>query len=162
MPRFAANLTMMFNEVPFLERFGEAAQAGFRAVEFLSPYDYQPNDVASRAREHNLEVVFVQGFPQQRVFFLHLAEAALELPYSRPQGGGLSQQLVGAVIPRPDKRLHPIPSCGLSTPRARRAGAQLQQPRVTTSSNGAPDAPEFTNALYAEEAASDKGLVQVF
>ena len=57
MPRFAANLTMMFNEVPFLERFAEAAQAGFRAVEFLSPYDFQPNEVAARAREHKLEVV---------------------------------------------------------------------------------------------------------
>jgi hydroxypyruvate isomerase len=36
MPRFAANLTMMFNEVPFLDRFEAAARAGFDAVEFLS------------------------------------------------------------------------------------------------------------------------------
>ncbi|HVE51355.1 MAG TPA: 2-oxo-tetronate isomerase [Casimicrobiaceae bacterium] len=57
MPRFAANLTFLFNEVPFLERFGEAAQAGFRAVEFLSPYDFQVDEVAARAREHGLEVV---------------------------------------------------------------------------------------------------------
>ncbi len=57
MPRFAANLTMMFNEVPFLERFGEAAQAGFRGVEFLSPYDFQVSEIAARVREHNLEVV---------------------------------------------------------------------------------------------------------
>ena len=40
MPRFAANLTMMFNEVPFLDRFEAAAKAGFTAVEFLFPYDY--------------------------------------------------------------------------------------------------------------------------
>jgi hydroxypyruvate isomerase len=56
MPRFAANLTFMFNEVPFLERFGEAAQAGFRAVEFLSPYEFQAQEVAARVHEHGLEV----------------------------------------------------------------------------------------------------------
>ncbi len=39
MPRFAANLTMLFTEYPFLERFDRAAQAGFDAVEFLFPYD---------------------------------------------------------------------------------------------------------------------------
>ena len=57
MPRFAANLSMMFDEVPFLERFGEAAQAGFRGVEFHAPYDFPPAEVAARAREHKLEVV---------------------------------------------------------------------------------------------------------
>jgi hydroxypyruvate isomerase len=57
MPRFAANLSFLFNEVPFLDRFGEAAQAGFRGVEFLSPYAYHAGDVAARAREHRLDVV---------------------------------------------------------------------------------------------------------
>jgi hydroxypyruvate isomerase len=46
MPRFAANLSMMFNEVPFLDRFGAAARAGFEAVEFLFPYDHPPEEVA--------------------------------------------------------------------------------------------------------------------
>ena len=46
MPRFAANLTMMFNEVAFPLRFEAAAKAGFSAVEFLFPYDYAPADVA--------------------------------------------------------------------------------------------------------------------
>lgn len=45
MPKFAANLTMMFNEVPFPQRFAAAAQAGFSAVEFLFPYDYPPAEV---------------------------------------------------------------------------------------------------------------------
>jgi len=40
MPKLAANLTMTFAEVPFLERFAAAARAGFRGVEFLFPYDY--------------------------------------------------------------------------------------------------------------------------
>ncbi len=43
MPKFAANLSMMFDEVPFLERFAAAADAGFTAVEFLSPYEYDPD-----------------------------------------------------------------------------------------------------------------------
>lgn len=57
MPRFAANLTMLWNEVPFLDRFGEAAEAGFRAVEFLSPYEFHANELVERARAHGLEVV---------------------------------------------------------------------------------------------------------
>jgi hydroxypyruvate isomerase len=50
MPRFAANLTMMFNEVPFLERFAAAGRAGFEGVEFLFPYDHPPEEVAARLR----------------------------------------------------------------------------------------------------------------
>ena len=57
MPRFAANLTMLWNDVPFLDRFGEAAEAGFRAVEFLSPYEFQSRELVERARAHDLEVV---------------------------------------------------------------------------------------------------------
>ena len=57
MPRFAANLTFLFNEVAFPDRFAEAARAGFTAVEFLSPYDYQPKELSARVREHGLEVV---------------------------------------------------------------------------------------------------------
>lgn len=57
MPRFAANLTMMFNEVPFLDRFKAAADAGFKAVEFLFPYDFPPEDVANRAEKAGVEIV---------------------------------------------------------------------------------------------------------
>lgn len=57
MPKFAANLTMMFNEVPFPQRFAAAARAGFRAVEFLFPYDYPPAEVAGWLREAGLESV---------------------------------------------------------------------------------------------------------
>ncbi len=54
MPKFAANLTMMFNEVPFPQRFAAAARAGFRAVEFLFPYDHRPAEVAGWLRENEL------------------------------------------------------------------------------------------------------------
>lgn len=46
MPKFAANLTMLFTEVPFLDRFAAAAEAGFEAVEFLFPYDFTVKQVA--------------------------------------------------------------------------------------------------------------------
>ena len=55
MPKFAANLTMMFNEVPFPERFAAAAKAGFRAVEFLFPYDYPATLVSRWLSENNLK-----------------------------------------------------------------------------------------------------------
>jgi hydroxypyruvate isomerase len=48
MPRLAANLSMMFNEVPFLERFDACAKAGFTAVEFLFPYEYEPAELRRR------------------------------------------------------------------------------------------------------------------
>src|SRR6201999_282722 len=48
MPRFAANLSMMFNEVPFLDRFEAAAKAGFTAVEFLFPYEHPAKEVGAR------------------------------------------------------------------------------------------------------------------
>lgn len=57
MPRFAANLTMMFNEVPFPQRFAAAARAGFQGVEFLFPYEHAAQDVALWLREHGLQNV---------------------------------------------------------------------------------------------------------
>jgi hydroxypyruvate isomerase len=57
MPRFAANLTLMFGEVPFLARFDAAARAGFRAVEFVSPYDHPVEEVARAARDAGVEAV---------------------------------------------------------------------------------------------------------
>src|ERR1700744_6070984 len=54
MPRFAANLTMMFTEVPFLDRFDAAAKAGFTSVEFLFPYEHPAEDVGDRLRRNGL------------------------------------------------------------------------------------------------------------
>jgi hydroxypyruvate isomerase len=54
MPRFAANLTLMFNEVPFLDRFEAAAKAGFTAVEFLFPYAYPAEEIGRRLHENGL------------------------------------------------------------------------------------------------------------
>ncbi|MDH5539523.1 MAG: hydroxypyruvate isomerase [Rhizobacter sp.] len=57
MPKFAANLTMLFNEVPFLDRFERAAQAGFDAVEFLFPYAFKTDDIRQRLGQHTLKLV---------------------------------------------------------------------------------------------------------
>ncbi|MGC1460850.1 MAG: 2-oxo-tetronate isomerase [Terracidiphilus sp.] len=57
MPRFAANLSMMFNEAPFLDRFRAASAAGFKAVEFLSPYEYSPEEVEMKARDAGTQIV---------------------------------------------------------------------------------------------------------
>ena len=57
MPRFAANLTMLWNEVDFLDRFEAAAKAGFDAVEYLFPYAYDKERLALLLREHRLTQV---------------------------------------------------------------------------------------------------------
>lgn len=57
MPRFAANLSMMFNEVPFLDRFEAAAKAGFKGVEFLFPYEFPATDLAARLKANGLQQV---------------------------------------------------------------------------------------------------------
>jgi hydroxypyruvate isomerase len=57
MPRLAANLSTLFKERPFLDRFAAAAQAGFRAVEYQYPYDFPAPEVAAKAGAAGLEVV---------------------------------------------------------------------------------------------------------
>ncbi|MFP3440734.1 hydroxypyruvate isomerase, partial [Pantoea sp. SIMBA_133] len=54
MPQFAANLSMMFTERPFLERFAAAAEAGFTGVEYLFPYEYPAAEVAAALRSAGL------------------------------------------------------------------------------------------------------------
>lgn len=57
MLKLNANLSMLFTEVDFLERFQLAAQAGFKGVEYLFPYDYSASEIKSRLDEHDLEQV---------------------------------------------------------------------------------------------------------
>lgn len=54
MPKFAANISMMFTEHAFLDRFDAAAEAGFPAVEFLFPYDHPPEAIAERLKRNRL------------------------------------------------------------------------------------------------------------
>jgi hydroxypyruvate isomerase len=57
MPRFAANLTMLFTEVPFLERFALAKTGGFKAVEFLFPYAFEVQDIKTALDRNALKLV---------------------------------------------------------------------------------------------------------
>ena len=57
MPKFAANLTMLFNETGFIERFAAARAAGFDAVEYLFPYDFPKERLAEELQQHRLEQV---------------------------------------------------------------------------------------------------------
>jgi 2-dehydrotetronate isomerase len=54
MPKFAANLSMMFTEWEFLDRFAAAADAGFTAVEYLFPYAFKPEEISERLKRNNL------------------------------------------------------------------------------------------------------------
>lgn len=63
MPRFAANLSMMYTEVPFLERFGAAAKDGFKGVEFLFPYAFEVGAIAAELERHGLQQALFNTWP---------------------------------------------------------------------------------------------------
>ena len=91
MPRFAANLSMMFTEWPFLDRFAAAADAGFDAVEFLFPYEHPPEAIAERLAANGLEQALfnlppgdwakgergIAVFPERRAEFERSVDQAL-------------------------------------------------------------------------------------
>jgi hydroxypyruvate isomerase len=98
MPRLAANLSWMFQEWPFPDRFAVAADAGFTAVEYLFPYDFDPGDIATRLQAHKLQQVLfnvapgdfangergVAAVPERRAEFRTALATALE--YARATG----------------------------------------------------------------------------
>jgi hydroxypyruvate isomerase len=57
MPKFSANLTFLFTDLPLLERLGAAAKAGFKGVEYMSPYEEAKGDLATRLRDNGLTQV---------------------------------------------------------------------------------------------------------
>jgi hydroxypyruvate isomerase len=63
MPRFAANLTMLYNEHSFLDRFAAAARDGFVAVEYLFPYAWRPQELAQQLADHGLQQVLFNAHP---------------------------------------------------------------------------------------------------
>ena len=63
MPKFNANLSMMFTEVDFLDRFAEAATVGFKGVEFLFPYAWPAAEIAERLHEGGLAQVLFNMSP---------------------------------------------------------------------------------------------------
>lgn len=61
MLRFAANLTMMYTEFPFMDRFAAAARDGFAGVEYLFPYEYPASDLAARLEQNHLQQVLINA-----------------------------------------------------------------------------------------------------
>lgn len=98
MPRFAANLSMMFTEWDFLDRFAAAADHGFTAVEFLFPYAHDPDEIARRlARASLTQALFnlppgdwdrgergIAAIPGREAEFRALL--AMALPYAEATG----------------------------------------------------------------------------
>ena len=92
MPKFAANLSFLFTDVPFPERFQRAAAAGFKGVEYLFPYDYPAGEVAGWLRDNDLEQVLfnlppgdwgagergLACLPERRAEFVDSVELAMD------------------------------------------------------------------------------------
>src|SRR6202012_4300771 len=107
MPRFAANLSMMFTEVPFLDRFEAAAKAGFTAVEFLFPYEHPVEEVSKRLERNGLTQVLFnlppgdwaageKGFAALPQRFSDLQQSLhTALPYAKATGGKRRHQIAG-------------------------------------------------------------------
>jgi len=120
MPKLAANLSTLFTERPFLERFAAAARAGFRGVEYQYPYEAQPADIAAAVRDAGVEVVLHNmppGDPQRNERgttclpgreqrFREDLERAIE--YARPAGCRSLHLMAGVVPPGAERAaLHP-------------------------------------------------------
>ncbi len=137
MPRLAANLSMMFNELPFLERFDAAARAGFKAVEFLFPYDHPAAEVRARLDGAGLELVLfnmppgnwaagergIAALPGRQAEFRAGVERALEY------AAALDCKMVHCMAGIAPPGLHPVTvaaayaaNLALATERAKAAG----------------------------------------
>ncbi len=118
MPQFAANLSMMFNEVPFPQRFAAAAAAGFKAVEFLFPYDHTPQEVASWLQQNQLDNVLfnmppgdwaagergLASLPGREAEFR--AGVARAIDYALALGTPRLHMMAGLVPARANRQLH--------------------------------------------------------
>ena len=118
MPKFAANLTMMFNEVAFAQRFAAAAAAGFKAVEFLFPYEHAAQDVALWLKQNRLENVLfnlppgdwaagergIAALPGREAEFRSGVARAIE--YAQALGTQRLHMMAGLIPPGADLGLH--------------------------------------------------------
>ena len=115
MPRFAANLSMMFTEHPFLDRFDAAAAAGFTAVEFLFPYEHPPEVIAECLQRNDLQQVLFnlppgnwdageKGFAARPDKFDELRQSVhTALPYAKATGVRRLHMMAGLADRRDPK-----------------------------------------------------------
>jgi hydroxypyruvate isomerase len=118
MPRLAANLTMMYTEHAFLDRFGAAAKDGFRGVEYLFPYEHPAAVLRARLDVHGLEQAlfnappgdWAQGerglasLPGREDEFRRSIETALD--YARVLGNRRLHVMAGLIAPGQDRARH--------------------------------------------------------
>lgn len=111
MPRFAANLSMLFQDRPFLDRFAAAAACGFRGIEFLFPYEWPAEEIARRLKDGRLEPVLfnlppgdwsagergLAALPGREAEF----EEGIDLALEHAQASGFRQIHAMAGIPDP-------------------------------------------------------------
>ncbi|WP_395069105.1 2-oxo-tetronate isomerase [Paraburkholderia silvatlantica] len=118
MPRFAANLSMMYNEHAFLDRFAAAARDGFEAVEFLFPYEFSAADIKRRLDENRLtQALFnappgdwaagergIASLPGREDEFRRSIETALD--YARVLGNDKLHVMAGLIEPEQSRAAH--------------------------------------------------------
>ncbi len=118
MPKFAANLTLMYNEQDFLGRFAAAAKDGFRGVEFLFPYGFSADEIKARLDEHGLtQVLFncppgnwdagergIASLPGREEEFKCSIEKALG--YAQTIGNRQLHVMAGLIRPNEDRARH--------------------------------------------------------
>jgi len=118
MPRFAANLTMMYNEHAFLERFAAAARDGFDAVEYLFPYDFSADAIRAQLDAHGLvQALFnappgdwaagergLASLPGREDEFRRGLDTALD--YTRTLGNTKLHVMAGVIAPGQDRARH--------------------------------------------------------
>ena len=140
MPRFAANLSLMYPEYAFLDRFGAAARDGFKGVEFLFPYDFDAHELAERLREFDLvQVLFnapagdwVRGERGFAALPGHESEfrdgVAQALNYASVLGNDKIHVMAGVVAPDSDRDRHRttyIENLAYATEQAARQGVTV-------------------------------------
>jgi hydroxypyruvate isomerase len=116
MPKFSANLTFLFTDLPLLDRLGAAAKAGFKGVEYMSPYEEAKSDLAARLRDNGLtQVLFnlpsgnwaagergIAIFPDRVDEFRRGVHQAID--YAGALGCGLVNCIVGLTPKDPDAK----------------------------------------------------------
>ena len=149
--RFSANVSILFKEVPFLERFGRAAATGFSTVEFWWPSDEDPDAVEKAVKDANLQVALMNfdagdmaagdrglaGDPEREGRFRENVPVALEL--ARSLGCRRMNVLVGhalAGMKRDEQLAIAQRNVGFAADEARKVGVEVLVEAVNTFENG--------------------------
>ena len=148
MPRFAANLSMMYTEVDFLDRFAAAAADGFTAVEYLFPYAHDKGEIAKRLESHGLTQALFNGPPgdwekgergmaslpgREAQFRASVLEQAL--PYAQALGCKRVHLMAGVLAEGADRATHRatyITNLAWAAEEAAKVGVQILMEPINT------------------------------